>query len=367
MRKKVIFVVKSLGSGGIENYLLRFIKYSRERVDPYVLCKDGVRSHLDEEYEKNGATIIYTKIGYFPTLSWLSFVKLIRRDEFDVIVDFTGDFSALTLVGAWIGSTTRRIVFYRNSRYTFKKNSIKLFYTKISNRLVKKFSTKILSNSFAALDYFHPDWKETREKYEVIYNGVPAAPYLKKINKKKIREKYKIPHNAFVIGHVGRFVAGKNHNLIIEIVIELCQKYDDIYVLLCGKGVKKGVDCELKDLNLEDRIIMPGVIDDVPDALRIMNVFFFPSIVEGQPNALIEAMLSNLPIVTSDIAPIKECMPPTLTSGLISLDSDPNVFFSQIENIYLNGLNNKQIDIQSWATEMYSPDKNFNKFLKHLV
>ena len=362
----MIFVLKALGSGGIENYLLRFIKFSNNSIEPHVLCTGGVKSHLDDEYKKNGALITYMKIRFFPTFSWRSLIKFLKKNEFDVIVDFTGDFAALSLVSAWKAGITKRIVFYRNSRYTFTINTAKLIYAKICNLFVKLFATKILSNSQAALDYFHPNWNENKVKYEVIYNGVPSEPYLREIDRASLRRSFRIPNNAFVVGHVGRYVAGKNHALILEVAIQLCKKYEDLYFLLCGKDVEQGLRLKIKNHSLEDRIIMPGVVDNIPDVLQIMDIFFFPSTVEGQPNALIEAMLSNLPIVASDIGPIKECVPPMLIDSLISLDSDPNTFLIEVESLY-NAKNMFKNDTRSWAKKTFSPDKNFIKFLKHLV
>jgi glycosyltransferase involved in cell wall biosynthesis len=363
---KVIFVVKALGSGGIENYLLRFIRYSNDFIEPYVLCKGGMESHLDEVYKKSGTSIIYLKIGYFPTVSWFRYVKLLRRSKFDAIVDFTGDFASLTLIGAYFASIKKRIVFYRSSRYSFTINVAKLAYAKISNLLVSIFATRVLSNSVAALDYFHPEWNNSSGKYEVIYNGVPSDPYFKEIDKENVRKNYTIPNNAFVVGHVGRFVHVKNHNLILEVATELCRKYENIYFLLCGKGVEEGLGHKVRDLKLDGKIIMPGVVDNIPDTLQAMDVFFFPSIVEGQPNALIEAMLSNLPIVASDISPIQECVPEFSMKSLISLNSGSSVFSKHIEDIYHNGSPETQGNMRLWARKMFSSDKNFNKFLKQL-
>ena len=221
--KRVLFVVKRLDSGGIENYLLRFIKFSNHMIEPHILCKGGVTGHLDGEYLKNNASILYTKIGFFPTFSWLGLTRHLREYEFDAIVDFNGDFAALVLLAAWKAGLPKRIVFYRNSRYTFVPNAIKLVYARTSGLLVRAFSTKILSNSKEALDYFHPNWGKGEVKYEVIHNGVPSSPYLRKVDKASLRRAFGIPDDAFVVGHVGRHGPGKNHDLILEVATKLCK------------------------------------------------------------------------------------------------------------------------------------------------
>ena len=65
-------------------------------------------------------------------------------------------------------------------------------------------------------------------------------------------------------------------------------------------------------------MICLGLSKQLPLVYRSLDFFYFPSVTEGQPNALIEAMLSGLPILASDIKPIKEALPPEMDSRLMA-------------------------------------------------
>ena len=74
---------------------------------------------------------------------------------------------------------------------------------------------------------------------------------------------------------------------------------------------------------------MPGHCDDILSYYKIMDAFFFPSISEGSPNSLIEAIILKIPIVTSNINPIMEILP----KELHQVTFDPNDKASYCKNL----------------------------------
>ena len=81
-------------------------------------------------------------------------------------------------------------------------------YIKLSNYLIIKFSTKILSNSLVAFKSFFKDNSLKGKYHKVLKNGVyNENEIIKKINIKKL---YNIPTDAFVVGHIGRYILLKS-------------------------------------------------------------------------------------------------------------------------------------------------------------
>ena len=74
---------------------------------------------------------------------------------------------------------------------------------------------------------------------------------------------------------------------IIEVAIKLCKKYNEIYAVMCGKGVDNALSQKVKKEGLEDQIKLLGYRSDVIKVLNTLDCFYFPSLSEGQPNALI--------------------------------------------------------------------------------
>lgn len=365
-KDRIIFVITSLDSGGIENYLLRYLKFDSQ-VEPIIICKSGKGGELEYQYleyvSKNN--IIKCKQGYFNIISWISLYKVLKRNKSKTVCDFTGNFAGISLLCAYFAGVKSRLVFYRGSTNHFKETKLRLFYNYLMKIIVQIFATKVLSNSKAALDFFYPKWMHDTEKYEVIYNGIDSVFCDYQCDKKPVRSLLKIPDNAFVVGHSGRYNIAKNHETIIEVAIVLCKKYDSIYFILVGKGTDTELFERVKAEGLDDRILLLGYRNDVKILLKGMDIFYFPSITEGQPNSLIEAMVSGLPIVASNIEPIRESVPEFFDSMLLApLDRDKAV--ERIEQYYHNKKLREEAILESWAKEKYASDKLFNMFKRNL-
>ena len=92
-----------------------------------------------------------------------------------------------------------------------------------------------------------------------------------------------------------------------------------------------------------------------------MDLFYFPSVTEGQPNALIEAMLTGLPVITSNIEPIKETMPEYAHSTLL----EPLNISAAVDLILLlikDKNKRKEFIHKDWAENEYDIEKNFKLF-----
>lgn len=363
--KKVLFIVTTLGIGGLETYLLRFLNFAGDKIDATVLCKSGKGGELEMMYKATGAIIIKQKMSYLPLFSSIKLYNLMKKEKFNCVCDFTGDFAGLPLYIARVADIEKRVSFYREAQYQFKHDAFRMFYKKIVNDLVFQNSTKILANSEAGLDFFHPKWKKNRKKFEIIRNGVPIELFKVEFDKAKLRLELGIPNDAFVIGHVGRFDNAKNHTTIIEVAEQLCSRYDKVYFLLCGLGVQEGVE-EMESFDtINSKIIMPGIRDDIPNILRILNAYYFPSLTEGQPNALIEAMMVGLPFVASDIDPIKESIPMDFYDCLVPAKDTLNAIKKL--STYIEGRSSIDFTkIQHFAQHAFRADVKFNQFLKEL-
>lgn len=105
---------------------------------------------------------------------------------------------------------------------------------------------------------------------------------------------------------------------------------------------------------------------DVPKLLNIFDLFFFPSITEGQPNSLIEAMVSGLPIIASDILPIQETVPNGFISKL-KPPTDYSSFIDAIDELYCNRDLLSEYTHKQWAVDFFDKDRLFNKFMCELL
>ena len=107
-----------------------------------------------------------------------------------------------------------------------------------------------------------------------------------------------------LIGHVGRFDPVKNHLFLVETFSEVKRRIPDAKLLLVGRGpFEGGVRQAVEDAGLEGDVVFFGVTDRVPDVLKALDAFVFPSFSEGLPMSVMEAQAAGVPCVLSTGVP----------------------------------------------------------------
>lgn len=362
--KKVLFVITSPAAGGAETYLIRFLEHVKG-METTVLCKKSIHGELEDRYKAVTNLRFVGHLGLANPLPYIKLFSFLCKKKINVICDFSGNFAGWDLLCAKCAHVPVRIVFYRESRNQFKPTFFKRLYAKVITLVTKCTSTKILSNSFEALNHFHPYWHKDKDKYAVIYNGLDMAKLSTK-TKTAVRQLLHLPQDAFIVCHIGRYTDAKNHKMILECAKVLCERYYDIIFILVGRGVSEAIGDVVEQYSLSNRFVMLGYRNDVLDVLKCADIFYFPSLNEGQPNALIEAMASGLPFVASDIPSIKEMIPKYRMSDLV----DPNDLqsnVSAIERLYRNRNSLASYACDEWTRKHFDATQLYNLFLSELI
>lgn len=136
---------------------------------------------------------------------------------------------------------------------------------------------------------FFPE--RVRKKAVILHNPVHSSFF---------RKRYEGEREKTVVA-VGRVDENKNHELLIRAFTQIADEFPEYRLIIYGDGESRGRLVRLtEELGLEDRILLPGSIDHVADAIYKATVFVLPSNTEGMPNTLIEAMLMGLAVIATD-------------------------------------------------------------------
>ena len=136
----------------------------------------------------------------------------------------------------------------------------------------------------------------------VVHNGVDVDRLANVSDcRKDILHQLNIPDDAFVVGHIGRFSAPKNHMFLLDIFDALKDKQRNAFLLMVGSGpLKEQVEQKILELGIQNRCKILEHRTDIPELLKAMDVFLFPSVYEGLPVTLVEAQFANKRCVVSD-------------------------------------------------------------------
>lgn len=136
----------------------------------------------------------------------------------------------------------------------------------------------------------------------VLRNGVDYNKFRNmEIDVAEYRQSIGIPSDAFVIGHVGRFIYIKNQTFLVDVFEEVLKRNSKAYLLMIGHGDDLSkIKARISEKNITDHVIILSHRSDIAQLLRCMDVFAFPSLFEGIPLTLIEAQVSGLKCICSD-------------------------------------------------------------------
>ncbi len=146
-------------------------------------------------------------------------------------------------------------------------------------------------------------------KISTIENGIAQLSFDRDLILREDCEIAEFCKNAFVIGGIGRLSAEKGFNYLIEAMSNIVSKKPDCKLVLIGEGnQRKELERIIDEKGLAQHVLLSGYKQCASNYLPIFNVFVLPSLTEGLPIVLIEAMQSKTPIVATRVGGVPEVL-----------------------------------------------------------
>ncbi len=288
-----------------------------------ILCELGYEVHVVGNFNE-GNPISSERLNEFKT--WLKcldcrwFDNVSTRKPYDIKNNYKAYTNVLKLIrendyafihchnpiGAVIGrlsghKTKTRVIYTAHGFHFFKGARILnwLLYYPVEKFLSKYTDTLIVINSE---DYELAKKRFHMKRLEFIHGiGIDLEKYKKdittRINKRK---ELLIQDGDIAFLSVGELIKRKNYYNLIKAFSLIDNK--NIKLIICGQGdEEKKLISIIEKYNLTDRIVLLGYRTDVNEILNACDYFIFPSLQEGLPVSLMEAMASKIPIICSNI------------------------------------------------------------------
>ena len=141
--------------------------------------------------------------------------------------------------------------------------------------------------------------------FTVVNNGIDTDRFAFNPDARaELRERFGIPQDAPLFGSVGRLAEAKNPLFQIRTFAEILKLEPSAYYLMVGDGdMRQQVEALVRELGLEDRVIMPGYLPDPAPVYSALDCFLMPSLFEGLAIVRIESQCARCAIVCSEALP----------------------------------------------------------------
>ena len=293
---RVLQIVTTMERAGLETMLMNYYRnIDREKVQfDFLRHRDGEHAYDAEIKELGGR--IYT-IPPFNPVNSNGYIDALdeffeEHQEYQIVHSHLDCLSAVPLQYAKKYGVITRIAHSHVSKMNFdKKYPIRMFL----RRKIPKVATDLFACSDDA-----GKWMFRNNPYSVITNAIDCNLFAYDTSvAQKLRAKYEL-EDKFVVGHVGRFDAVKNHAFLIDVFREIVKRKENSVLILAGTGsTMDRIKSLVEQYGLTDKVRFLGSISNVAETMQLMDAFVFPSLYEGLGISLIEAQASGLPCYTS--------------------------------------------------------------------
>lgn len=315
----IAHVVYHFGTGGMENGVVNLINHLPEGRFRHAIV--SLTDHTDFRRRIRRNDVSFHDLDKRPghDLGWYRRLAAVLR-VLDPAIVHTRNLNALEaqFVAAWLGVPGR--VHGEHGRDVFDLAGRNWKYN-LLRRAARPLVHRYIAVSRDLAGWLTDTVGVKPQRVTQIYNGVDSARF-----RPRAAERPAIAPPGFldgarlVIGSAGRLVAVKDYPTLARAFIRLhgmAPEPQGLRLVLIGDGPERA-PCQqmLEDAGLARQAWFAGNRDDVPDLMRLLDLFVLPSLGEGISNTVLEAMATGLPVVASRVGGNPELVQPGLTGSL---------------------------------------------------
>lgn len=324
MLVKILFVLRMIGFGGAERQVVELCQgmdKNKFEISVVLFFHD---EGFFEELKAAGVKIhiLATKETYkrkaIPEL-----IRLMKAEKFDIVQNMLPIANLAGGVAARLSGTRPVVVGSLRNANPFSWRDL---FCLMDLAALNFLNDCVVTNSATGKKFAVRDYRLPAGKIKVIYNGKDFSQYQTSAGGQEIRRELNIPEGHLVVTTIGRIARQKGYEYLVEAAnILIKQKNRKAVFLIVGKGEEtfEEIQSLIRKYSLDKDVRLLGVRQDIAEILAVSDVFVLPSLWEGLPNVLLEAMIAGVPVVATDIEPNREVIENNQTGLLVPPKSSP--------------------------------------------
>lgn len=323
---RVLRVVIGLNQGGVQQAVLNLFKgLDRKKFEP-IACAIENTGAIGKEIEAAGFEVITLGYKRQPLHTIYALAKLMRERKIDIVhaSSYHPSFYA-RIAGLLAGVPV--LISHEHVVFTHKR-----WQRVLLNKLLAPFTDCFLPVGRAVARQVIDWYGYPEAKVEVIHNGVDTLRFSPPTSREDAKRKLGLDPHRLVVGMICRLDSEKGHRYFFDAVKELRGRFDVQWLVVgMGRGEAQ-VRQEAKDHGVDDVVQFLGMRRDVPDLLAAFDCYVLPTLQEGFPNSVLEAMSAGCSIVVSDFPGNLEVVSDGV-NGLVAPMGDSATLMHHIETL----------------------------------
>ena len=251
----------------------------------------------EETLESFGVDITYLHKSKFDPATLPALLKVIDRKQIDIL--HLHGYGATTF--GRLAGAMRRIptILHEHANLTDTP-----WFQKVADTALEPVTDIALAVSQSTADFVIKARRIPERKVKVVYLGVPLEEFSRERTTDEIRaarEELGIAPTDFAIGTVTRLHESKGNTYLVDAAAQVLQQRPQSRFFVVGEGpLREPLEQQARALGLADRFVFAGFAKDIPRVVSAFDVSVFPSLWEGTPLTVFEALAMGKAIVATD-------------------------------------------------------------------
>ena len=341
---RVLHIVGAIYPGGMENFIMNLYEHiDRNYLQFDIVVHARKENDYAEKIEQMGGRVyVIPRLTVDPIKSLKELYNIVKKNHYPVVIRHTSN--ALVVLQLLVA----KLAGAKTVCHSHNETDPNIFLHRLGRLFMDAAVTERVACSQKA-----GEWMFGKRKFRIVHNAIDIDRFTYDKEKGiKIKKEFGIDGGK-VYGNVANFIPSKNHSYLLQIFKQIASIDPQARFFCVGEGgLRAEIEAEIKKLQLEDKVILTGIRNDVEEIMSCLDVLIFPSIFEGLPLTLIEAQASGLPILMSD----------TITQNVIvsrqlvyveSISSDPAIWAMEAKRLAYDLKQDRKCQRESIALEGY--------------
>ncbi len=307
---RILFAIGTMGGGGAERQVLGILKHlDRERFEPMLYLASFTGELLEEIPEDVTVFAFDQRHPQFPRLNWpgrmhkrriADMAAVIKEQQIDLVYDRTSHMTLLSGPATRLAQCKRVSVVVSNPQVDLTHYEHRFRW--IKRRLLKRAyneADRVVAVSEGVRQNVIKFYGIEASNVCTIYNPID----INRIDQLANKETIVYPQDEFHVICSGRLHPLKGYFELLEAANHLIneRKHHSLRFHILGEGpIRDELQCQITQKNLQSQFILEGFQKNPFRWIKNANLFCLPSLLEGLPNVLLEAMVCNVPVLSAD-------------------------------------------------------------------
>lgn len=358
VKPKVLIMIATDPIGGPGKGLFQFLKYAPREAFDYTLSNFIVRNRpagqFIEEARKNNMNLVLLDQRAMLDPRLIIQARRIVLERGVNLIQTHGYKS--NLIGFVLQTLCRRPWIAFAHGYTDDNWKVRLYNW--IDRVVLRYADRIVtvSDSMRAL-LIRSGVRE--DKIRLIYNAIETSDVRPTTEAAEVKKRHGVAADQKVVGVIGRLSPEKGQLIFLQAMAKTVKRCPNMIALIVGEGPDQAM---LKDYcrknDLCDRVVFVGYQQNIREYYRILDVLVLPSLSEGLPNTVLEAMSFGVPVLATSVGGVPEIIDEEKGNGVLVPPDDPDALAQRLAALLTDDSARQAIGLRGQRSLLprFSPD-----------